>query len=547
MFDHIVENAEIIDGSGNAPRRGWVGIKNGKITAVEYNSTVSSDLPSNCRITDAQGRFLTPGFIDIHRHGDIAAFDEDYGKCELAQGLTSVVNGNCGLSAVPIPTESAASHSARWMETKYKEDILSYLMPVTGDIPAELLFSDVTSYSDALKKHPSRIHNGMLLGMGTVRAAVAGFRSGPLTQDEIRRIQKIMTTGISQGALGVSLGLGYAPECFYSTDELIDVLSPLHDSGVPVTVHMRQEGDEVVKALDEMLTVARAVHTPIEISHLKAIGTRNWNRSVPVMLSKIRAARKENLDISCDCYPYPAGSTQLIHVLPPEYQDGGIPALVAALKDPAKRSDMRQRMETGSDFENISLLVGFENIQATSLQSEEFRPYEGKNIEEIAEALHTNCYDALFDLLAAENAQCAMIDRITSEDDIAAILQADFSMVISDATYPKEGLMHPRVYGNTAHLFERFVYEKKVISPEAAVRKITSLPAQKLNLKGKGKIAVGMDADLCLFQGENFKEAGTFADPRKYALGMDMVFVMGEIAYEHGTFTDVKNGSVLMP
>ncbi len=542
MFDHIIINAMIIDGTGAEAKPGWIGIKDGKIETVNHTEAAPTEGYGPRQITNAAGRYLTPGFIDIHRHGDIAAFDPDYGKAELAQGLTTVVNGNCGLSAVPIPGKNVQNE---WMDSTFREDILSYLMPVTGEIPDELCFETISEYSKALAAHPSRIHNGMLLGMGTVRAAVSGFRSGPLTKDEILKIQRIMLQELSAGALGVSMGLGYAPECFYSTEELIRVLAPLHNSGVPVTVHMRQEGDGVVEALEEMLTVARAVHTPLQISHLKAIGTKNRHKSVPQMLKTIRNARKEGLDISCDCYPYPAGSTQLIHVLPPEFQDGGIPALVKALKDPNKRSIMRSRMETGSDFENISLLVGWENIQATSLQSEEFRPYEGNNIAEIAAALKQDPYDALFDLLAAENAQCAMIDRITSEDDIAAILKEDFSMVISDATYPKEGLMHPRVYGNTAHLFERFVYEKEVISPEAAVRKITSLPAEKLNLKGKGRIAPGMDADLCLFNGPSLHETGTFAEPRQFVSGMDMVFVMGEIAYEKGKFTEVKNGTVL--
>ena len=381
--------------------------------------------------------------------------------------------------------------------------------------------------------------------MGTLRACVAGFRDGPLTEEEYRQLHTLLERALEDGALGVSLGLGYAPECFYDTPGLIRTLEPLRDSGVPITVHMRQEGDGVVDALSEMLTVARSLRTPVEISHLKAIGRRNWRRAVPEMLKMLEQARQEGLDIACDVYPYPAGSTQLIHVLPPEFQAGGMDALTAALRDPEKRAAMRQRMETGTDFENISLLVGFENILPTSLHDPGDQPYEGRSLAEIAAQVGQDPYDVLFDLLAREHCAASMIDRITDQADIDDILRTSFSSVISDATYPVGGLLHPRVYGTFPRVLESYVRERHVLTLPEAVRKMTRLPADRLGLAKKGRIQVGADADLCLFDPAAIHERGTWQNPEQTATGMDYVFVAGVPAIAEGRFTGARSGTIL--
>ena len=527
MYDYLIRGANVVDGTGSAPVRADVAIAGGKIAAV-------GDLASceaACTV-DAAGRYLTPGFIDVHRHGEAAAFRPGYGKAELAQGLTAVINGNCGLSMIPV-------------RGKHRQEILDYLAPVVGDMPEGCDFSTLAEYKQQLSRVPQRIHNGIQVGMGTLRGCAAGFRDGRLTDEEYKFIWELLEEALSQGAQGVSLGLGYAPECFYDTDGLIRSLAPLKDSGTVITVHMRQEGDGVVEALAEMITVARALNTPMQISHLKAIGTRNWEKSVPQMLRMLRAARAEGVDITCDIYPYPAGSTQLIHVLPPEFQAGGMDALTAALLDPEKREIMRERMRTGSDFENISLLVGFENIQATSLRQPENREFEGMSIVQIARKQGKDVYDALFDLLASEHCTPAMIDRITHDNDIDAILKEPYASVISDATYPEDGLMHPRVYGNIPRLLEHYVRERGLLTIGEAVHKITGLPAWRFGLDTKGRIAVGMDADLCLFDLKNIHQTGTWTEPARFAAGMDMVFVMGKPALVNGEYTDHFGGQVL--
>ena len=527
MYDYLIKNVLVADGTGRAPYSADVAVAGEKIAAI-------GDL-AGCEaacVIDGAGRYLTPGFIDVHRHGEAAAFRPGYGKAELAQGLTTVINGNCGLSMVPVAG-------------RHRQEILDYLAPVVGDMPAGCDFSTLKEYRQQLSQVPQRIHNGMLVGMGTLRGCAAGFYDGKLNDEEYEFIWKLLQEGLEQGALGVSLGLGYAPECFYDTEGMIRSLEPLKDSGTVITVHMRQEGDEVVEALAEMIEVAKALRTPIQVSHLKAIGTRNWEKSVPRMLQMLRQAREEGVDITCDVYPYPAGSTQLIHVLPPEFQAGGMDALTDALMDPEKRAVMKERMKTGSDFENISLLVGFENIQATSLRLPENKEFEGMNIVEIAEKQGKDVYDALFDLLASEHCTPAMIDRITHDNDIDAILREPYSSVISDATYPEDGLMHPRVFGNIPHLLEHYVRERGVLTIEEAVRKISGLPAWRFGLNSKGTVEVGKDADLCLFDLNNIHQTGTWTDPAQFAAGMDMVFVMGKPALENGEYPDHFAGQIL--
>ena len=523
MFEYLIQNVQILDGSGREAFPGSVALSGGKIAAVGPAVTGES-----VHMIDGRGRTLTPGFIDIHRHADAALFRPGFGRAELAQGLTTIINGNCGLSLAPV-------------FGPYSEAVLEYLAPITGR--GETAFPTLADYRARVCRTSLPLNAGMLAGMGTLRACTAGFQDRPLTDEEYRLLHKALEQALADGALGVSLGLGYAPDCFYTTPQLIRALEPLYRSGRTITVHMRQEGDGVVEALREMLEAARALETPVEISHLKAIGRRNWRRAVPEMLGLIAQAREEGLDVMCDVYPYPAGSTQLIHILPPEFQSGGLEALTAALQDRQVRREIRRRMECGTDFENIAALVGFENIRAASFHKPENTAYEGCSIAEIAEIQGKDPYDTLFDLLAEEHCTICMIDFITDEEDISDILRAPFSGVISDATYP-DGLAHPRVCGAFPRLLERYV-KRRVLSLPEAVHKITRQPAERFQLAGKGRIESGADGDLCLFDPEKIHETGTWRVPDQLALGMDWVFVNGIPAIAGGTFTGRAGGMLL--
>ena len=527
MFDYLIQNGTLIDGTGAPAVQADLAMKDGKIAAVGDLRGASAGA-----VLDAAGKYVAPGFIDIHRHADAALFRPHFGELELRQGLTTVVNGNCGLSVTPC-------------SGIYQKEIEAYLTPVTGALPENADFSSLAAYLHAAKNTPSPIHTAMLAGSGTIRACAAGFGTPELDSAQMAGIHRLMEQELAAGALGISLGLGYAPDCFYSTQTLIEALQPLKNSGIPITVHMRQEGSGVVDALQEMIAVARALHTPVEVSHLKSIGKANWRRCTPEMLRLMEQARQENVEIACDVYPYTAGSTQLVHVLPPESQKGGLAALTEHLADPAFREALKARMLTGSDFENISLLVGFENIVASSIAHEALRQYEGQSIAAIAEQQGKDPFTCLFDLLQAAHCDVTMIDFIADEDDICDILRDGHSCVISDSTYPTTGMLHPRVYGTYTTLLEHFVREKQVLSVESAVHKCTGRAAKVMGLKTKGVLVPGMDADVNIFDLAAVHTCATYQEPAQFSVGMETVFVGGRPAILNGIFTGSMNGAVL--
>ncbi len=526
MFDYLIMGGTVIDGTGAERFCADVAVKDGKIAALGNLTGAKAE-----RIIDAGGKLVSPGFIDIHRHADAAVFRAKFGELELSQGLTSIVSGNCGLSTAPCGGEHLAQ-------------ICRYLSPVTGE-PAQAAQPSLAAYYDLVRDRKLPVNVGMLAGLGTIRACSAGYDTLHLDAAQIKTVHEMLEQALSDGALGVSLGLGYAPECFFSTQELIEALQPLKDSGYPITVHMRQEGSGVVGALQEMINVAHALQTPVEISHLKSIGKANWRKTTPQMLELLRMAREDGVKITCDAYPYTAGSTQLVHVLPPECQQGGLEELSRNLLDPAFREKLRARMETGDDFENISLLAGWENVVASSIKGDENKRFEGKSIAEIAALTGKDPFAACFDLLAQEHCDVTMIDFVTCDEDIATILQDETTCVISDATYPTSGMLHPRVYGTFASLLATWVREKGVLSAEQAIAKITSLPAARLGLAGKGKLIPGMDADINVFALENIRANSTYREPELLASGFDYVMVGGVAAIEEGKLTGRTGGSIL--
>ena len=296
IFDWILRGGTVIDGSGKEGFLADVGILDGKIAAVGELSGAQAK-----GTLDVTGKLVTPGFIDIHRHADAALFREGFGNAELFQGLTTIVNGNCGLSIAP-------SGGA------FQKEIFDYLTSVTGRPEEQMRTESMGSYLQAVKEQRLAVNIGMLTGGGTMRAQAAGFGVQRLDDVHYRRIHAAIEQALADGALGVSLGLGYAPECFYTTEEPIRALAPLQNSGIPITVHMRQEGSGVEAALEEMIAVGKALRTPVEISHLKSIGKENWHRSTPNMQRRMARARENGVEIFGDAYPYTAGSTQLVQL-----------------------------------------------------------------------------------------------------------------------------------------------------------------------------------------------------------------------------------------
>ena len=525
MFDTLIRGGAVVDGTGRPAFAADVAVSGGRIAAIGDLSAASA-----AHVIDAAGRTVTPGFIDIHRHADAALFRPGFGAAELCQGLTTIVNGNCGLSAAPF----GPAHG---------DAIRDYLRPITGALPPELVTETLSGYFGSVPNIP--VHVGMLAGAGVLRADAAGYELEHLEDRHYRALHRALERALADGALGVSLGLGYAPECFYTTAELIHALSPIAGQDIPLTVHMRQEGAGVCDSIEEMLLVARELRIPLHISHLKAMGRDNWGKKIPRALELLHRAKEEGLDVGCDVYPYTAGSTQLLHILPPEFLEGGMDAVVRRLADPHERETLAHRIEDGGGFDDIAKLAGWDGIFLSSLHCPEDAPLLGKSIAQEAVLEHKSPLDACCDLLIREHCQVTMIDFMAAEDDIAAILRSPLSCLISDATYPTEGMPHPRVYGSCTRLLQHFVREQGVLTLEQGVHKLTQAPAQALRLAGKGVIAVGADADLCVFDPAALTERGTYQDPCQTALGMDAVLVAGRLAVKNGEMTGVKAGTLI--
>lgn len=526
-FDTVISGGTVIDGSGKSSVRADVGIRAGKIAAIGDLSSAAAT-----RTIQAAGKCVTPGFIDIHRHADAAVFRPNFGELELSQGLTTIVNGNCGLSVAPMAGE-------------HEMEIRHYLQPVTGQIDFNIPTDSLEEYLRGAEQQHLPISVGMLAGSGTIRAACAGYDITHLEDEHYQAIHTRLEQALADGALGVSLGLGYAPECFYTTEELIRALEPLRGSGIPVTVHMREEGDAVATSVEEMRTVARALKTPVHISHLKAMGSRNWGTKVRSALQILRQAREEGLDMSCDVYPYTAGSTQLMHILPPDFLTGGTQAVMGRLRDPQQRSILTQRIQNGNDFDNIAQLVGWDNIIMSTLNQPQNKPYEGMTVAAAAKCKGMDPFDCCYDMLLSEQCAITMIDFITSESDIAAILRDPYSNIISDSTYPTAGMPHPRLYGTFVRVIEKYVLRDRILPLETAISKMTRIPADVLGLKQKGRIAVGADADINIFVPEQLHETGTYADPAHCATGFDLILVNGQIALQDGRPTGQAAGKIL--
>ncbi len=512
----LLTGARIVDGSGGPAFTGSVKVEGGIIRAVTKEPAEASkprrDIPRSAAdclypVFDLAGAVLAPGFVDIHRHGDWLALSKE-GDAEdaflLAQGITTLVNGNCGLSAAPLGADHAG-------------EILSYLRSVTGAPPEDVDGPDaartMTSYMDALFRQSHKVKREMLVGCGTVCASVAGYHAGRLNEEDLPKIHAAFEEAFGSGVRGVSLGLGYVPEYAYTTDEMIRILAPMRGSGLPLVTHIRNEGDGSAAAVREVTRIAKELGVALHLSHMKSIGRRNRRVTTAENLRWIRQCREDGMEISLDVYPFTAGATHLLHVIPPSFQTNGVDAFLAELEMPAVRKELTRILSTPSeDFENIVELVGLENVSLGSASSERFRPFIGRPITEIAEALSGDPFETLYDILIAEHGEAAMFDTITLREDLIEYYSDPFCSVISDAIYPEDGRLHPRVFSSFPRFLIDFCRDDPVFSLEEAVAKMTRKPADVFSLRC-GRIEAGFPADFCIFRPEELTAPATFEEP----------------------------------
>ncbi|GHV44070.1 dihydroorotase [Spirochaetia bacterium] len=515
MFDLLLKNGLIADGSGSPAQKGDIGIKGGKIAAVAVALTADA-----AKVIDLEGRTVAPGFIDIHRHADAALFRSGFGEAELRQGITTVVNGNCGMSIAPLP-----------LSPERRREMLRFLAPVTGTLPDEVRFEAFSEYAALLKNRPLPLNVAALAGSGTIRAAAWGFQKNFPDDEALKKIHKSLEDALTAGAPGVSLGMSYMPDSNYTATELAKALAPLEGSGRPLVCHVRGEGDLLYESVEEVIEAARLLKTPLRISHFKCIGRRNWKTLIAKVITLIEECRQGGMRIDCDAYPWTAGSTQMLCLLPPAFLEGGPEAAGLRLRDSEQRRACREiLLEPGRDFENIVYGVGWGSIYVSGLGSEKNRPLVGKSIAEIAAAHNIDPYDAAFDLLAEEHCNVTMVDYITCDEDIETILRLPCTSIISDAIYPGQGRPHPRNNSNISQVFHELVCRRRILTVEEAVHKLTYLPAEAMGLHYKGLLRAGFDADITVFRPENISPPADYAEPERLTSGIDYVFITGKEA-----------------
>lgn len=516
-----INNALVIDGSGNAPYKASVFIRDDRIADIlpGNREPISAD-----KVIDGEGLVCTPGFIDIHRHEDYALFEDNFGVNELSQGLTTIINGNCGMSGAPIKKQS---------------EVFRYQAPVMGKVPSSVETGGICSYLDSLKDRRPALNAGILAGLGTIAAGVNGVHE-PFRRGNLFKIQQGLDKALGEGAAGVSLGIGYKPLYGYSKEEIVSCLEPIKSSNIPVSVHMRQEGDGMLDALKESISIAKALDLRMEISHLKSIGKQNWQKTMPQALSLLHEAMEDGIRIGWDMYPYTAGSTQLMHVLPPEFCGRE----AETLQDRALYDQLEQRLSNGSDFENAIRLCGYENIFPGHLIDAFLRDYNGLSLLDGAVKAGMPPLRWLLTILSTEKSP-SMIDFITCEADIAAALQDRNTVVISDSIYPEDGSYHPRVAGTYSRIIEKYVLKDKVLSIQEAVRRMTSLPAARMNIKDRGMLKPNFKADICLFDPNKIRERAEYGKQLVSSEGMAYVLVNGSIALHNGHISNLHAGGCI--
>ena len=379
------------------------------------------------------------------------------------------------------------------------------------------------------------------VGHGTVRAAVMGFEDRESSTKELEEMKHLVEESMLEGAFGISAGLVYVPGCYANVHELIEVSSVVAKCGGIFVVHLRNEGKNLVDALKEAITVGREAEIPVYISHHKVVGKEDWGK-VNETLRIIDEERKRGLDITCDQYPYTAGSTMLSALIPPWGHRGGVEKLLERLKDEETRKKLREDMIRGlPDWIGHSKVAGWENILITYCKKN--KSIEGKTIAEIAEHEGKDPFNTTFDLLIEEEASPSMVIFHMSEIDVTTVMKHPSVMISTDGLL--SGKPHPRVYGTYPRILGRYVREERKLRLEEAVRKMTSLPAQRLGIWDRGLLREGMFADITIFDPEKIIDESTYEEPRRYPRGTLYILVNGEIALEKGQRKKILSGKVL--
>lgn len=513
MRDMLIKNGLIVDGSGAKPYSGSLYIRDGKIEAVGPDVTANA-----AKVIDAAGMAVAPGFIDIHTHSDTVYRTVPDMNSKLVSGVTTEVVGQCGGSCIPI----------RDGEKDWAEKGIPY---------------DLDTYIEDVRRRGVSINLGMMIGHGTLRAAVVGLEMRQATPDELERMCALLEKMLLQGALGVTFGLIYPPGSFCDTAEIIALAKVCAKYDRVLSVHIRNENKGAFDALEEMIRVGEQTGVKIEISHFKLMGKAQWGR-IGEQLAKVDAARKRGVRIGCDQYPYTASSSGLLSCFPKWAMDGGFSRLYERLQDETEWAKVSE-----GGFPEMYERGGPENIIIQRVPTGADTSVQGKSLTELAEEWKLSVPETMRRLLLRSRGGVNCFYHSIGEADMLQVMARRDVSVVSDGTAfdldSYTGLPHPRSTG-TAPRFLRLVREHGLMPLEDAVRKLTGLPAGVMGLDGTlGLLREGLDGTVVIFDPDTVADRATFREPNLRPVGIGHVIVSGETVLEHGVPTAARPGRVL--
>jgi N-acyl-D-amino-acid deacylase len=528
-YDLVIRNGTIYDGSGAAPFTGDLAVNGDTIAAVGSleNARGRTEI-------DATGLAVAPGFINMLSWATDSLIADGRSQSDIRQGVTLEVFGE-GWSMGPL-------------NDKMKQDAVEQ----QGDIKYDIAWTTLSEYLEYLVKKGISPNVASFVGATTVRIYVLGYEDRPPTPEELDRMRGLVRHAMEEGALGVGSSLIYAPAFYAKTDELIELCKVAAASGGTYISHMRSEGNRLLEAVDELITIAREAKIPAEIYHLKAAGQSNWPKMDDV-IKKVEAVRVEGLKITADMYTYPAGATGLDAAMPPWVQEGGLKEWIKRLQDPAIRARVKREMTTPTDqWENLFLSAGSpENILLVEFKNDALKPLTGKTLAAVAKMRGQSPEETAMDLVIEDGSRVGTVYFLMSEENIKKQIALPWVSFGSDAgSLAPEGVFlksntHPRAYGNFARLLGNYVRDEKVITLPEAVRRLTSLPAANLKLDRRGWLKAGYFADVVVFDPATIQDHATFERPHQYSTGVVHVFVNGTQVLKDGEHTGATPGRVV--
>ncbi|OQX84541.1 hypothetical protein B6D60_09150 [candidate division KSB1 bacterium 4484_87] len=523
-FDIVIKNGLVFSGDGSEPQKIDIGIKDGKITAIDKLESVSAN-----RTIDAAGLAVAPGFIDIHTHTDTELLVDPRGQSKIHQGVTTEISGNCGYSPFPLNEDDRAELDQNLSE-KY-------------GIHAD--WRDTAGFLTAIERKGTSLNYVTLTGHGNLRAYVVGKNDVAPTAEQMKQMKRVLAESLEQGSFGLSTGLEYAPGSYASTEELIELSKVVAAHQGIYATHMRNEDDFVEEAVAEALRICREAEVSTEISHLKACNQNNWHK-VDHLLEMISNAIEQGLPVLADRYPYIAYSTGLSTFLPLWARQGSTDEILQRLQDNSLLPKIRAYAAKRG-----SRIGGWDRVVIASCNREENKQWQGKSIAECSRNSSLEPFEFIQQLLIAEHNSVDIVGFAMNEDNLKKVLQADFVTIGSDgnAISPTgklgQGKPHPRYYGTFPRVLGKYGREEKLFDLATAIKKMTGLPAKKFYLKSRGLIAKGYFADITIFDPATVIDKATFVDPHHFAAGIKYVLVNGVLTIDNEKHTGALSGQVL--